>query len=51
MKSKTYKIEGMTCAACSRAVERAFRKVEGAEEVSVNLATEKMNINFKTYRQ
>ena len=46
MKSKTYKIEGMTCAACSRAVERAFRKVEGAEEVSVNLATEKMNINF-----
>lgn len=46
MKSKTYKIEGMTCAACSRAVERAFRKVEGAEEVSVNLATEKMNINY-----
>ena len=46
MKNKTYKIEGMTCAACSRAVERAFRKVDGATEVSVNLATEKMNITF-----
>ncbi len=46
MKNKTYKIEGMTCAACSSAVERAFRKVEGAEQVNVNLATEKMNIQF-----
>ncbi|WP_040214791.1 heavy metal translocating P-type ATPase [Clostridium polynesiense] len=46
MKNKTYKIEGMTCAACSNAVERAFRKVEGAEKVSVNLTTEKMNIQF-----
>ena len=39
MKSKTYKIEGMTCASCSSAVERAFKKVPGAEKVSVNLAT------------
>lgn len=46
MKNKTYKIEGMTCAACSSAVERAFRKVEGAEQVNVNLATEKMSIQF-----
>jgi Cu+-exporting ATPase len=32
-------IEGMTCASCVGRVERALRKVEGVEEVAVNLAT------------
>lgn len=43
---KTLKIEGMTCAACSRAVERASKKVEGVSEANVNLATEKLSITF-----
>ncbi|MCY6485569.1 heavy metal translocating P-type ATPase [Clostridium aestuarii] len=43
---KTLKIEGMTCAACSRAVERVSKKVEGVSEANVNLATEKLNITF-----
>jgi Cu+-exporting ATPase len=34
-------IEGMTCASCVRRVERAISKVEGVEDVSVNLATER----------
>ena len=33
-------IHGMTCATCAGRVERALRKVAGAEQVSVNLATE-----------
>jgi len=36
----------MTCAACSRAVERTVKKVEGVSEGSVNLATEKLNVTF-----
>lgn len=43
----TLKIEGMTCAACSRAVERAVKKLEGTVEASVNLATEKLSISFE----
>ena len=33
-------ISGMTCASCAGRVERALRKVDGAEQVSVNLANE-----------
>jgi Cu+-exporting ATPase len=45
--SKTLKIEGMTCAACAKAVERVTRKLDGVEEATVNLATEKLNINYE----
>lgn len=43
---ETYKVDGMTCAACSSAVERITGKLDGVEDVSVNLATGKMNITF-----
>nr|WP_330389985.1 heavy metal-associated domain-containing protein [Tepidibacter formicigenes] len=43
---KNFNIRGMTCASCSRAVERAVEKLEGIEEVSVNLATEKMEVKY-----
>ncbi|WP_139905759.1 heavy metal translocating P-type ATPase [Clostridium thermarum] len=46
MAEKTLKIEGMTCAACAKAVERASRKLEGVSEANVNFATEKLNIKF-----
>jgi Cu+-exporting ATPase len=46
MASRTLKIEGMTCASCAKAVERASKKLEGVSEASVNFATEKLNINF-----
>ncbi|HEY5576387.1 MAG TPA: copper ion binding protein, partial [Clostridiaceae bacterium] len=46
MTVKSFKIEGMTCAACAKAVERATKKLDGVEDSSVNLATEKMNISF-----
>lgn len=39
-------IEGMTCAACVRAVERGISKLNGIEDVSVNLTTEKASIKY-----
>lgn len=45
--NKTLKIEGMTCAACSRAVERVSKKLDGVLEANVNLATEKLNITYE----
>lgn len=46
MINKSFKIEGMTCAACARAVERVTKKLEGVSSASVNLATEKLNIQY-----
>lgn len=43
---KVFKIEGMTCAACSKAVERVTKKLEGVNSANVNLATEKLTIDF-----
>ena len=43
---KSFKIEGMTCAACAKAVERTSKKLEGVTEANVNFATEKLNVNF-----
>src|SRR5450830_1085488 len=37
-------IVGMTCASCAGRVERALSKVSGAENVSVNLATEQVRL-------
>lgn len=39
MIEQKYTIKGMTCAACSSAVERVTRKMEGVIESNVNLAT------------
>ncbi|GFP77290.1 heavy metal translocating P-type ATPase [Clostridium fungisolvens] len=47
MISKTLKIEGMTCAACVRRVEKAVAKLEGVNEAAVNLATETLKVSFE----
>lgn len=39
-------IQGMTCAACAKAIERTVGKLSGIERVTVNLATEKANIKY-----
>lgn len=46
MADKLLTIQGMTCASCAKAVERATRKLNGVSEANVNFATEKLNINF-----
>ena len=45
---ETYTITGMTCAACSSAVERVTRKLDGVEVSNVNLATGKLTIRDDT---
>lgn len=42
----TFRLKGMTCAACVAANERAVRKLPGIAYVSVNLATERMEVKF-----
>ncbi len=39
----SYKVEGMTCASCSSRVEKVVSKFQGTQNISVNLATEKLN--------
>ncbi|MDT2834613.1 heavy metal translocating P-type ATPase [Vagococcus carniphilus] len=41
-----YDIDGMTCASCSQTVEKVVNKLEGVKEAAVNLATEKMTVDF-----
>ncbi|MBB6716461.1 heavy metal translocating P-type ATPase [Clostridium gasigenes] len=50
MLTKSLKIEGMTCASCAKAVERATKKLQGVNESNVNIATEKLSINFDETR-
>lgn len=45
MTTRTYKIEGMTCASCVRRVERALESVPGVHTVNVNLATEEATLD------
>ena len=42
---ETYDVSGMSCSACSARVERAVGKILGAENVSVNLLTNSMQLS------
>ena len=44
MEMTEYKINGMTCAACSASVERMVRRLPGVEAASVNLMTERLRV-------
>ena len=46
MIKEEYIIEGMSCAACSATVEKVTKKLDGVEESSVNLTTNKMTITY-----
>jgi len=46
MTTKSLKIEGMTCAACAKNIERVTKKLQGVIEANVNFATEKLSINY-----
>ncbi|KAA0116327.1 copper-translocating P-type ATPase [Streptococcus sanguinis] len=41
---KEYKLSGMTCAACAMTIEIAVKDLETVEDVSVNLATERLSL-------
>lgn len=44
MIKENYNVTGMTCSACSSRVEKAVAKIVGAENVSVNLLTNSMQV-------
>ena len=46
MEKKVFNIDGMTCASCAQTVENSAKKLEGVEDASVNLATEKLNVQY-----
>jgi Cu+-exporting ATPase len=39
-------VTGMTCTACASAVERSVNKIDGTNNVNVNFATEKLNVEY-----
>ncbi len=44
--AERFDVTGMTCAACSAAVERSVKKIAGVESVNVNLLTNSMNVEY-----
>lgn len=47
MKKQKFDVTGMTCSACSSRVEKSVEKLQGIEEVTVNLLTNSMQVNFQ----
>lgn len=46
MTDKVFRIEGMTCAACAQTVENTAKNLPGVEHAVVNLATEKLRVDY-----
>ncbi|MDR2103122.1 MAG: heavy metal translocating P-type ATPase [Treponema sp.] len=46
MQNQTLSIGGMTCAACAQRIERTVRKLEGVATATVNLASEKLFVEY-----
>ncbi|MGB5824356.1 MAG: heavy metal translocating P-type ATPase [Proteocatella sp.] len=46
MMTKTFKLEGMSCAACAKSIEKVTGRIEGVYEANVNFATEKLTVKF-----
>lgn len=44
--TKTLHVSGMTCSACSSAVERGISRAEGVDKATVNLTTEKLTVEY-----
>lgn len=43
---RQFDVKGMTCASCSSRIEKVVGKMDGVNDVVVNLATEKMSVDF-----
>lgn len=46
MEKKTFDVSGMTCVSCAQTVEKTAQKLTGIKEASVNLATEKLLVEY-----
>ncbi len=47
VKKEQFDITGMTCAACAARVEKAVGKLEGIEDVSVNLLLNRLSLSYE----
>jgi Cu+-exporting ATPase len=47
MQNETLVIRGMTCAACAGRIEKTVRKLEGVHTATVNLASEKLFVEYQ----
>ena len=43
---KEFKVEGLKCSGCAKAVENAVSAVEGVEKASVDLEVKKLTVEF-----
>lgn len=43
---KTWKLTGFDCGVCAAKAERAIRKIDGVQDVSINLITERLSLEF-----
>ena len=41
-----FDVQGMSCAACSSRIEKSVSQLDGVEQVSVNLLTNHMQVNY-----
>jgi len=46
MRTEELRVTGMTCAACSARVEKVVGRLQGVRTASVNLATEKLRLEY-----
>ena len=46
MDRKKFDVVGMTCSACVAHVEKSVRKLNGVQDVNVNLLTNSMTVDF-----
>ena len=51
MQEQKFDVTGMSCSACSSRVEKVVGRMEGTDEVSVNLLTGTMNVRFDEDRE
>ena len=43
---KEFKVEGLTCSGCAKAVENAVSAVEGVEKASIDFEAKKLTVEF-----
>ncbi|MDF2725482.1 MAG: ATPase [Paenibacillus sp.] len=46
----TFRVTGMTCAACATRIEKSLGRMEGVGGVTVNLAMERMSVDFDGHK-
>ena len=46
MRKTKFAIQGMTCSSCSAHVEKAVKKLQGIQEINVNLLSNSMVVSY-----